>query len=161
MSDLNNRNVFLPGELVRSRVSGLTGELLPAAGDGFARFRAAGSGMTVVCLPESLEPASPAADIAQARAEMAQADRLAALRAESEQFAAEVTQRVGDAIEASETPVLELLEGTGISVHRVAEVFDGRDCFTVSEVCVLTLAAGVTDLRALFGPITDEPEVAR
>ena len=96
------------------------------------------------------------ADIDQARAELAQADRLAAVRAEAEQVAAEVTQRVGDAIEASEIPVLELLEGTGISVHRVAEVFDGRDCFNVSEVVVLALAAGVTDLRALFGPTDAE-----
>ncbi|MFI9537475.1 hypothetical protein ACIG56_30060 [Nocardia fusca] len=81
------------------------------------------------------------------------------VQAKAQCFAEDVTQRVVDAIEASEKTVFELLEGTGISIHRLSEVCDGRDCFTVSEVAVLTLAAGVS-IRAMFGPI-DTPEVAR
>lgn len=94
------------------------------------------------------------------------ADRAAQLRAQrditaarAEHYAAEVTRRVIDAIEASGTPVFELLEGTGISVHRLAQVCDGADCFTVSEVCVLTLAAGA-GIRDMFGPV-DDSEVTR
>lgn len=85
---------------------------------------------------------------AQARAQR----EIAAARAEH--YAAEVTRRVIDAIEASGKSVFDLLEGTGISVHRLAQVCDGADCFTVSEVCVLTLAAGVS-VRAMFGPVDD------
>ncbi|MEU1956134.1 hypothetical protein [Nocardia rhamnosiphila] len=94
------------------------------------------------------------------------ADRAAQLRAQrdiaearAEHYAAEVTRRVVDALEASGIPVLELLEGTGISIHRLAQVCDGADCFTVSEVAVLTLAAGVS-IRAMFGPV-DDAEVIR
>ncbi|MGW0006048.1 hypothetical protein ACWDT6_19690 [Nocardia grenadensis] len=98
------------------------------------------------------------ADIDQARAEMAEQDRLDALRAKAERFAVEVTQRAGAALEASERPVLELLEETGISIHRMAEVFDGRDCFNVSEVVVLALAIGA-HASEFFGPV-DAEEVA-
>lgn len=100
------------------------------------------------------DPRDLAADLAaQTRAKRDIAE------AKAQHYAEEVTRRVVDAIEASGTPVLDLLEGTGISIHRLAQVCDGADCFTVSELCVLTLAAGVS-IRAMFGP-ADDAEVSR
>lgn len=98
------------------------------------------------------DPRDLAADLS------AQAGALRAIaEAKAQNYAEEVTRRVIEAIEASGTPVLDLLEGTGISIHRLAQVCDGVGCFTVSEVCVLTLAAGAS-IRDMFGPV-DETEV--
>ncbi|MEV0105564.1 hypothetical protein AB0H42_04360 [Nocardia sp. NPDC050799] len=170
MTTIDHPAPFRPGDRVRieeinqiGQLAGthLTGEVLESPdAAGFVRVRVDGSGARIVFHVYRVQLDGPTEldlieQSAQLRAQ-AEKDRLAALRAESEQLAAEVSQRVGDALEASKRPVLELLEGTGISVHRVAEVFDGRDCFTVSEAIVLALAAGVSDLRALFGPADAE-----
>ncbi|WP_063129352.1 hypothetical protein [Nocardia fusca] len=164
-----------PGDSVRLRTSGelLTVTELAGSTDRptiVCRDDVPGSSLRF-CQPSDLEPVEldgpTELDLIRAFADRdLAADRAAQLRAQREiaeakaqNYAEGVTRRVIDAIEASGTPVFDLLEGTGISIHRLAQVCDGADCFTVSEVCVLTLAAGV-GIRDMFGPV-DAAEVTR
>lgn len=88
----------------------------------------------------------------------AEADRAAQARAQAEIVAARaeefervVTDRAAVAVVESGRPVLELAAETGISIHRWAALFDGRECWTVGELFKLANAIGA-DTTEWFRP---------
>ncbi|MET8795361.1 hypothetical protein ABZV91_02700 [Nocardia sp. NPDC004568] len=133
---------FRPGDRVRSRISGLTGELLPAAGDGFARFRAEGSGLTVVCRPEDLEAIDHRADLAEL----------------AERESTEVYCRMFATARAAGMTDAQLAARSGVPEHIISAVGDGDEELTVTQLVLLALALGVRPSEWFH---SDDAEVTR
>ncbi|NKY57222.1 hypothetical protein [Nocardia flavorosea] len=132
-----------PGELLFSRTSGLSGELLPDAGDGWARIRETRSGLTVVCRPEDLEAVDRRAEIAE--------------RAERESTA--VYCNMFATARAAGVTDAQLADRSGVPEHTISAVGDGDEELSVTQLVLLALALDVRPGE--WFRTADVPEVTR
>ncbi|MEU7763884.1 hypothetical protein AB0B25_01995 [Nocardia sp. NPDC049190] len=71
---------------------------------------------------------------------------------QADQLAAIVTRRVADSIETSEKSAFDLVTETGISIHRLAALFDGRQVWTITELLLIAVSIDA-NVRDWFDPV--------